>query len=162
MTPNQADRLAEFLRVMIAEKPEKPGLTYLTKHLIDVGNYPAIKQRHYLVSPKVIKAIVAEVEKMLADDIIEPSSSDWPSPILMVRKPDSTYRFCLDFRKLNKVTKRDAYSLPHMNGILDKLRKAHYLSKIDLFKDFLQIPLNRDSKEKTAFTVPGRGLFQFK
>lgn len=82
--------------------------------------------------------------------------------IAEVRKSDSSYRFCLDFRKLNNVTKKDAYPLPLMNGILDKLFKARYISKIDLAKDFLQIPLQQESREKAAFTVPGRGLFQSK
>ena len=99
---------------------------------------------------------------MLADEVIKPSQSDWPSPIVMVQKPDGSYRFCLNFRKLNAVTKKDAYPLPQMTGILDKLRGAGYISKIDLFKEFLQIPLDPDSREKTAFSVPGRGLFHFK
>ena len=99
---------------------------------------------------------------MLDHDIIEPSNSSWSSPIVMAKKADGTRRFCLDFRKLNQVTKKDAYPLPQMNGILDKLRSAKYISKIDLLKGFHQIPLENGSREKTAFTVPSRGLFQFK
>ena len=106
--------------------------------------------------------ITAEVDKMLDHDIIEPSNSGWSTPIVMARKPDGNYRFCLDFRKLNSVTVKDAYPLPQMNGILDKLRSAKYISKIDLLKGFHQIPLEKNSRDKTAFTVPGRGLFQFK
>ena len=137
-------------------------MTNLTEHVIDVGSHPPIKQRYYLVSPKVMQDIITEVDKMLDHDIIEPSNSSWSSPIVMAKKADGTRRFCLDFRKLNQVTKKDAYPLPQMNGILDKLRSAKYISKIDLLKGFHQIPLENGSREKTAFTVPSRGLFQFK
>jgi len=68
---------------------------------------------------------------MLAADIIEPSYNEWSNPILM-KKPNEKYRFCLDFRKVNGVSKKDAYPLPNMNGILDKLRSARYISTIDL------------------------------
>ena len=162
LSVDQASKVKKFLEDHLPETPKKPGMTTLTSHVIDVGNHPAIKQRHYLVSPKVMEAIVAEVDRMLEDDVIEPAHSEWSSPIVMVRKPDGSYRFCLDFRKLNAVTKKDAYPLPQMAGILDKLRSAKYISKIDLFKGFLQIPLDPGSREMTAFTVPGRGLFQFK
>ena len=161
LTLSQAELLKNFLAEMLPKAPEKPGITNLTEHVIDTGIHPPIKQRHYLVSPKMMDIINQEVDKMLADDIIEPSSSGWSSPIVLVRKPDGSRRFCLDFRKLNQVTKKDAYPLPQMNGILDKLRSARYISKIDLFKGFLQIPLEVSSREKTVFTVPGRGLFQF-
>ena len=80
----------------------------------------------------------------------------------MVRKPNGSYRFCLDFRKLNTLTKKDTYPLPQMTEILDKLRNDKCISRIDLFKGFLQIPLDPGSREKTAFTVPRRGSFQFK
>ncbi|KMQ85198.1 sodium- and chloride-dependent gaba transporter 1, partial [Lasius niger] len=85
---------------------------------------PAICVRYYPVSPKIQKAIYAEVDKMLEADVIEPSKSEWSTPIVMIKKPNGTYRFCLDFRKLNSVLKKDAYPLPYMNAILDKLRAA--------------------------------------
>lgn len=103
-----------------------------------------------------------EIDEMLRDDVIEPFSADWSSPIIMIRKLDGIYRVCLDFRRVNSETKKDAYPLPQINSILDKLRKAKFISKINLHKGFLQIPLHPDSRAKTAFTVSGRGLFQFK
>ena len=80
----------------------------------------------------------------------------------MAIKPDGSYRFCLDFQKVNEVTKKDAYPLLQMHGILDELRSARYISKLDLCKGFHQVPLKETSRDETAFTVPGRGLFQFK
>lgn len=79
----------------------------------------------------------------------------------MVKKPNGKYRFCLDFRRVNGVSKKDAYPLPNMNGILDKLRSARYISTIDLSQAYFQIPLAKESREITAFSVPGKGLYHF-
>ena len=119
LTSSQAQILKEFLENELPKDTGKPGQTTLKEHVIDVGNHPPIKQRHYLVSPKVLESMVAEVDAMLADDIIEPSKSGWSSPVVMVKKPDKNYTFCLDFRKLNQLTTKDAYPLPQMSGILD-------------------------------------------
>lgn len=78
-----------------------------------------------------------------------------------MRKKDGKYRFCIDFRKVNAVTKKDAYPLPYINAMLDKLREAKYISSIDLKGGYWQVPLSPESKQITAFTVPSRGLFQF-
>jgi len=98
---------------------------------------------------------------MEAEGIIEPSTSAWSSPIVIVRKKDGKPRFCIDFRKVNEVTNRDAYPLPHISATLDKLRGAKYLSTIDLKQGYWQVPLAQKSRPITAFTVPGRGLMQF-
>lgn len=73
LTIEQADRLADFLSKELPEPPTKPGLTNLVEHNIDVGNHSPIKQRYYMVFPKVLEAIKAEVEQMLKDDVIEVS-----------------------------------------------------------------------------------------
>jgi len=161
LTSAEGVQLKEFLVTRIPKTSANPGVTSLTEHRINVGSHSPIKQRCYLVSPKVQEAIRAEVDKMLAADIIEPSYSEWSNPIVMVKKPNGKYRFCLDFRKVNSVSKKDAYPLPNMNGILDKLRSARYISTIDLSQAYFQIPLAKDSREITAFSVPGKGLYHF-
>lgn len=102
------------------------------------------------------------IDKLIALDIIEPSKSGWNSRIVMVRKPNGTYRLCIDYRDVNKVSKRDAYPLPSMSNILDTLQEANYISSIDLELSFHQVPLELQSREVTAFSVPGRGHFQYK
>ena len=99
---------------------------------------------------------------LLEVGMVEPSASEWSNPIVMVTKPDGTYRMCLEFLKVNEVAKKDAYPLPHMDSILSKLSSAKYIRTIDLSKAFHNIPLARNSREYTAFTVPGRRLFQYK
>ncbi|XP_011881426.1 PREDICTED: uncharacterized protein LOC105569517 [Vollenhovia emeryi] len=161
LSAEEQARLSALLTREIEGDPQRPGATTLAEHRIDVGDHAPIKQRYYPVSPKIREAIYEEVDKMLEAGIIEPSRSAWSTPIVMIKKPNGTYRFCLDFRRLNSVSKKDAYPLPYMNAILDKLRSARYISTIDLSQAYFQIPLERNSRELTAFTVPGKGLFHF-
>lgn len=133
----------------------------MAKHHIDVGQHKPIRQRCYLVFPKVQEAIRAKVGEMLEAAVIEPSQSEWSNPIVMVKKPSGKYRFCLDFRKVNQISKKDAYLLPNMTGILDRLRAAKYISTLDLCQAYFQIPLAKYSREITAFRMPGNGLYHF-
>lgn len=80
---------------------------------------------------------------------------------MLVRKPGKV-RLCLDSRKVNEVTQKDAYPLPHIDGILSRLPRAEFISSLDLKDAFWQIPLEEKSREKTAFTIPNRPLYQFK
>ena len=162
LEPSEAQRLHEFLAAELPASSEKPGVTSLTAHHIDVGDSAPIRQKPYHVTPAIRNIMWKEVDEMLKDGIVEPSQSDWASPVVMVKKPGGKYRFCIDFRRVNAVTKRDAYPIPNMTGILDELRLAHYITTLDLSKAYLQIPLTLESRERTAFVVPGRGLLQFK
>jgi len=78
------------------------------------------------------RVIDEEVQEMLRANVIEPSTSPWSSPIVIVRKKDGRLRFCIDFRRVNDVTERDVYPLPQINATLDKLRGARYLTTLDL------------------------------
>lgn len=161
LTYSQEEHLRHFIKTKIPDSLQNPGITSLTQHIIDVGDNAPIKQRCYLVSPKVQEAIRDEVDKMLAAGFIEPSFSEWSNPLVMVKKANGKYRFCLDFRKVNSISRKDAYPLPNMTGILDKLRSAHYISTIDLSQAYFQIPLAEKCREITAFSVPGKGLYHF-
>lgn len=141
-------------------RPRKLGCTSQVKHVIETDHRP-IKQRYYPVSPHVQAILNKELDEMLAQEIVVPSKSPWSSPVVLVKKPNGTHRFCVDYRQLNAVTKRDAYPLPFVTQILDSLRDGHYLSTIDIKSAYWQILLEENSCEKTAFTVPGRGLFHF-
>ena len=81
--------------------------------------------------------------------------------VVITHRKDGKPRFCVDFRRLNNVTKRDAYPLPQVDATLDKLRGAKYLSTIDLKNEYWDVPLTRESKALSAFTVSGRGLLEF-
>lgn len=138
------------------------GRTFLTEHVIDTGEASPIRVGQYPLSPEKKKALNDELDRMLELDVVTPSESPWNNPVLLVKKANGDWRFCLDSRKLNAVTKGDAYAIPYMPQILDSLKEARYLSSIDLSSSFWQIPLQAESQDKTSFTVPGRGIFKFK
>lgn len=142
---------------------EKCGLgrTNLVSHHIDTGDSLPIRQRYYRVSPEKQRILSEELDEMLALGVVEECESPWSSPVLLIPKKDGKLRFCLDSRKLNSVTKKDAYKLPYITEILDNLKNAKYLSSIDLSKAFWQIPIAETDRNKTAFYIPHRGTFRF-
>ena len=83
--------------------------------------------------------------------------SPWASPVVIVPKPDRTIRFCVDYRKVNKVTKMDAYPIPSMERMIDKVASAKYISTLDLTKGYWQISLETSTIEKSAF-ITTKGL----
>lgn len=139
--------------------------TTLISHKIELSdeflNSPPIRINPYPTSPEMQVKINKEIDNMLTQGVIERSRSDWSLSTVPVLKPTGEVRLCLDARRLNERTKRDAYPLPHQDRILSRLGPCKYLSTIDLTKAFLQIPLDPDSKKYTAFSVLGRGLFHF-
>ena len=129
------------------------GKTSVVEHIIEVGDAKAVKQRHFPVSPAVEKLMGEELDRMLRLGVIEESTSAWSSPAVLVRKGEKN-RCCLDSRTVNAVTKRDAYPLPHIEGIFSRLLRAEFISCLDLKDAFWQIPLEMKSRKLTAFTVP--------
>lgn len=158
---DMADKITERFKEIAFER-KGLGRTNIISHKIDTGNAEPIRQRYYRLSPEKQRLIAEQVNEMLVLDVIEPCESPWSSPVLLVAKKDGQPRFCLDSRKLNSVTKKDAYSLPYVAEILDNLRDAKFLSSIDLSKAFWQLPINEPDRDKTAFYVQGRGTFRFK
>ena len=108
VTEEERQRLQELLDSKLGAEPAALGCTDWIVHEIDVGNARPIKQRCYPYSPKVEEDLYAQVREMLDSGVIEPSSSGWSSPVVMVRKANGKYRFCIDFRKVNAVSKADA------------------------------------------------------
>lgn len=163
LNPLQSQQLGQITNKFESISFERCGLgltNLVTHHIKTTG--PPIKQRYYNLAPQKQKQLEKELDDMLRLGVVVPSRSAWTNPTLLVSKKDGTARFCLDSRRLNACTLADAYPLPLVHSILDKLRNARFISSIDLSKAFWQIPLDSSSCEKTAFVVPGRGMFHFK
>lgn len=154
----QLDRLIQRLLTTTS----KALGTLKVMHEINVvpGTAP-IKQKAYRVSPFRQKMMEAELDKMLALGVVEPSNSPWAAPVCMIPKRDGSQRFCIDFRLLNAVTIKDAYPIPNIDDILDNLGNTRYLSTLDIKSAYWQVPLAPEARAYTGFVVPGRGLHQF-
>ena len=100
------------------------------------------------------------VDEMLAQGVIQPSVSAWSSPVVLVPKKDGTSRFCVDYRRLNGVSRKDIYPLPRVDDIFDTLGDTKYFSSLDLCSGYWQIELDPESRPKSAF-VTHRGLHEF-
>jgi hypothetical protein len=136
------------------------GVTHLVSHRIDTGDHPPIKIPPRRMGPEQRKIVDEEVDKMLKKGVIEPSDSPWSFPPVLVKKKDSTYRFCIDYRRLNTVSKSWAYPLPRIDDCLDALSGAKFFCCLDLASGYWQIPMHEEDKNKTAFSTH-RGLFHF-
>lgn len=152
LTKIQLQKLKTIISLFPSFEKQGLGRTSFIKHDIDVGEAKAIKQRFYPVSPAVEKVMYQEIDRMLALGVIEESTSAWSSPMRLVLKPNKV-RLCLDARRLNQVTTKDAYPLPNIEGILSRLPKANIISKLDLKDAYWQIGLTDQAKALTAFTV---------
>ncbi len=98
---------------------------------------------------------------MLDESIIEPSSSPWAVPVVIVKKPCGDYRFCVDYRGLNHLTLKDSYPLPRIDESLDFLARGTFLTTLDLARGYWQVSVEKQSRTKTAF-ISHRGLFSSK
>ncbi|CAM4559362.1 unnamed protein product [Lepidochelys olivacea] len=137
-----------------------PGLTERAYHSIDTGNAHPIRVHPYRVSPQAKTAIEREIQDMLQMGVIRPSESARASPVVLVPKPDGEIRFCVDYRKLNAVTRPDNYPMPRTDELLEKLGRAQFISTLDLTKGYWQVPLDESAKERSAF-ITHLGLYEF-
>jgi hypothetical protein len=99
---------------------------------------------------------------MLVSGVIEPSTSEYASPVVIVKKKDGQPRFCVDYHRLNAATRDEAAPLPIIQEMLRDLGQVKVFSSLDLKSGYWQVPLSDESKEYTAFTTPDGGLYQFR
>ena len=136
--------LLEFSDV-VATSNEDVGQTDLMAHKIDVDGTAPVKQPPRRLPFHKREEVRKHLDQMLAADVVEPSSSPWSSPVVLVKKPDGSSRFCIDYRALNNVTKKDAYPLPRIDETLDSLGGAKYFSTLDLQSGYWQVNVDSDS-----------------
>lgn len=123
------------------------------KHTIEVENVRPIAQRPYRRTPEQERIIEELCEQFHRDKIIRPSQSPWSSPIVLQKKKDGNWRFCIDYRKLNEVTRKDRYPLPRIQEMFDALSNSRYFSKLDFKGGYHQVPIDEKDRPKTAFVT---------
>ncbi|XP_017474733.1 PREDICTED: RNA-directed DNA polymerase homolog [Rhagoletis zephyria] len=132
----------------------------VVKHHIDTGNVKPIHESPRRVPLARREEVTKLITDMQEEGVIEPSASPWSSPVVLVKKKDDSTRFCVDYRKLSDITKKDSYPLRRIDDTLDTLSDAKWFSTLDLRSGYWQVELGSEDKEKTAFSV-GDGLWQF-
>jgi len=102
-----------------------------------------------------------QVQDLLDRDLIEPAHGAWSSPVVLGKKKDGSWRFCVDYHRLNSVTIQDAYPLPRIDESLDALVSRKYFSTLNLPSGYWQVPLSPDAQNKAAF-ITRDGLWKWK
>ncbi len=129
-------------------------------HVICTGDNPPPASRPYPQTREKQKATFEIVQQMLRDKQIRPSHSQYAAPVLLIKKRDDSYRFVVDYRKLNNITVQDRFPLPNIEQTLQAVAGHRYYSKLDLHAGYFQIPIREDDKHKTAF-ITVHGLYEF-
>ena len=131
-------------------------------HDIELTDGKPFRIPPYRYSIEKKRAIQTQVREMLADGLIEPSSSPYCSPIVMAKKKNGEYRFCIDFRRLNSITVSRAQNLPIIQEVVKDIGNAKVFTTLDLKSGYWQIKLTDRAKPYTAFSIPGGGLYQWR
>ncbi|GFV91652.1 hypothetical protein TNCV_4762171 [Trichonephila clavipes] len=145
---SSAERLFQEFEDVFSRSSSDIGHTTVTQHRIDTADHPPIKQHPRRLPFAKQEEVGTLLREMQENDIIEPSSSPWASPIVLVRKKDGSTRFCVDYRKLNDVTKKDSYPLPRIDDTLDTLSGHKWFSTLDLKSGYWQVEVHPEDREK--------------
>ncbi|POM59836.1 putative Transposase [Phytophthora palmivora] len=135
------------------------GLEEPTHH-IDTGTTAPVMLKRRRQAQAEDAVVEENVVKMLQAGVIEEGNGAWGFPVVLVRKKDGEVRFCVDYRALNRVTKKDVYPLPRIDETLDALGGAPLFTTLDLKAGYWQIEVAPDDRDKTAFTTK-KGLYRF-
>ena len=136
------------------------GHTHTVKHEINLEEEAPFKEPYRHIPPALFQEVREHLRGMLQVGAIRESSSPFSSNVVLVRKKDGTIRFCIDYRKLNQRTKKDAYAIPRIDDSLHLLAGSKYFSTLDLKAGYWQVELKEEDKPKTAFQVGTLGFFE--
>lgn len=162
LEPTQAKEVSTVLSKYPRVLSDTPGHCSTMSHdvVLTPGTNP-IRQPPYRVPQHKREQMKKEVDYLLDNHLAVPSCSPWASPCLLVPKEGGQLRLCVDYRRLNNVTRPDAYPLPRIDDLIDTVGHSNYISKIDLNKGFHQIPLTENAQTISAFVTPF-GLYEYK
>ena len=127
--------IGDYYDVFSLNEGERGG-TDLFKMNIDTGEAAPTRQAARRLPFAVRQEVAQQLKEMQDSNVIQPSNSPWASPFVLARKKDGTLRMCVDYRKLNSVTKPDKFPLPRIDDLLDQLGKSRYFSTLDLVQVF--------------------------
>ena len=130
------------------------------KPLIEVTDPKPFKERLRNIPSGLLEEVKDHLDHMLDVGVIKPSKSAWSNAVVLVQKKNRGLRFCIDFRRLNAQTQKDAFPLPQIHNAINALSGSKYYTTVDLLSEFWQTPMEESSKQYTVFTVVTLGFFQ--
>lgn len=163
-TADEAQKVKEVLwkyKDAFALDSHQLGKCNIEEHVIEIDDPQPFKEKYRRIPPAMYESVKLEIQKMLENKVIRPSYSPFSSPITVVTKKDGTPRVCVDFRRLNSRTKKDAKSIPRIDETLDSLSGSRYFTSLDLMSGYWQTAMDEGSKELTAFTAGPLGFYEF-
>ena len=160
LTSDERKQLKELMVEYDDIFSDVPQVTNIIEHKVVTRTEEPVYKRAYPIPYALRDKVKKEIDDMLKAGIVEPSDSPYAAPIVLIKKKDQSLRICLDFRDLNKQTIFDPVLMPRMDEVLNKVSKARYISKLDLTKGYWQVPLDLESRQKSAFITPF-GHYQF-
>ncbi len=163
-TPVQEQQFYQLLakhKHAFSEGDHDLGYTTTVRHTIPLLDDVPVRLPHRRVPPNLQPEVQECLERWLKQGIIRPSSSPYASQAVLIRKRDGKIRICVDYRALNKKTRRDAYPLPRVGECLEALRQSRFFSSLDLALGYLQCAMDDADVPKTAFRVGSGGLYEF-
>ena len=153
-------KLLEEYQHLFALNLKELGKTALVQHEIRLSNNTPFKERYRRIPPHQYEEVRKHLQEMLDIGAIHRSTSPWASPVVLVCKKDGSLRFCIDLRKLNNQTIKDAQSLPRIEDSLNCLDGATIFTSLDLQSGYWQVEMTEDSKPLTAITVGPLGFYE--
>lgn len=154
LDPKQLEDLKALLEEFLDQFTNKPGRTDLVVHDIELTVERPLRSKPYRVSPRQREIMEREVKRMLDLGVIEPAESDFTSPLILVEVPGKEPRPCIDYRRLNLITRDQTYPIPNIEERVEMVSAAKYISTLDLVRGYWQVPLTERASRYAAFISP--------
>ncbi|GKA53739.1 putative reverse transcriptase domain-containing protein [Tanacetum coccineum] len=150
----------DFLEVFLDDLSGLPPLREIKFRIELIPGAVPIAKSPYRLAPSELEELSGQLKELQDKGFIRPSSSPWGAPVLFVKKKDGSFRMCIDYRELNKLTVKNRYPLPRIDDLFDQLQGSQFFSKIDLRSGYHQLRVHEDDIPKTAFRTR-YGHFEF-
>ena len=163
LSPGELNKASDLLgkwKHIFSTGPTDLGFTDLIEHEINLVDETPFKEPYRRIPPALFEEVRQHLKEMLDAGAIRESQSPFSSNVVLVCKKDGSLRFCIDYRKLNNRTVKDAYYLPRIEETIDTLSGSKYFSKLDLRSGYWQVGVKESDKMKTAFLVGPLGFFE--
>nr|GFC70681.1 putative reverse transcriptase domain-containing protein [Tanacetum cinerariifolium] len=157
LAPSEMKELVEHLKELSEKgfiRPNLPGLPPIRPVEFQIDLVPGaapVARAPYRLAPFEMKELAKKLKELFNKGFVRPSSSPWGAPVLVVKKKDGSFRMCIDYRELNKLTVKNRYPLPRIDDLFDQLQGSSVYSKIDLRSGYHQLGVREEDISKTAF-----------